>query len=62
MNVTIQMTEEQQELIVIEELKEAYKLNYEQDPGYQDEELLHALCVVLEYFMGVAAYNEWKNA
>jgi hypothetical protein len=57
----IELTDEQTEFVVQQELEFAYKLHKKQEVEYQDEEFLAAVVVMLEYFMGVSKFNEWKR-
>jgi hypothetical protein len=53
------LTYEQIDLIVVNELKEAYKINAE--CTYQDSELLDAIELLLGYFMPVRDFNDWSQ-
>jgi len=53
------LTYEQIDLIVVTELKDAYKINAE--CTYQDRELLDAIELLLGYFMPVRDFNEWSQ-
>jgi hypothetical protein len=63
----IEMTFDQIDAIVIDELKEAYELNLQidRDEGGQalepDWELLASIEKVLSYFMPVAEYERWHR-
>ena len=62
---TIEMTLDQIDAIIIEELKEAHELNWRQDTdeGGQyiepDHELLTSIEKVLEYYMSPTEYMKW---
>ena len=67
MKHSFEMTWDQVDAIVIEELQEAYRMNslvnYDEggvDLG-PDEQLLEALKLVLQYFMPSAEYEVWEK-
>ena len=63
---SVELTWDQIDSIVVEELQAAYRHNMtsDTDEGGQelevDENLLTALSTVLEYFMPAHEYNEWR--
>lgn len=56
----VELTWDQIDSIVIGELKGCYETQMEHDPESRDYELIHALDVVLKYYMHFSDYNEWK--
>ena len=56
MNKTIELTGDQIDSIIVEDLQEVYKDNL-QDPAFPN--ILDALEVVLSYYMKPSEYTEW---
>lgn len=56
-----QLTWDQLDHVVTSELKDCYETQIEHDAEGRDYELIHALNVVLKYYMDHSDYDEWKN-
>ena len=65
--VTVELTDSQIAGIIVADLQESHKLVRvaDKDEGGQlldvDEELLHAIEVVLKYYMPPSAYRKWQE-
>lgn len=57
-----ELTWDQLDHIVTEELKNCYQTQMEHDPEGRDYELVHALDVVLKYYLHYNDYDVWKNS
>jgi hypothetical protein len=57
----VELTWDQIDSIVIGELKGCYETQMEHDPKSRDYELIHALSVMLKYYMHYSDYDEWFN-
>ena len=57
-----QLTWDQLDSIVTTELKDCYETQIEHEPERRDYELIHALHIVLKYYMDYSDYNEWINS
>ena len=54
----IPLTYDQIDSIIIDELKETYKIN--SDSAFRDDELLTSIELILKYYMTIQDFEEWK--